>query len=243
MPPRDKSAALPEPAARVMDATVVIVAPDRDGDLRGASLGTGAVVAASEGRALIVTCSHVAIPYVAVGAFRDVAAALDVWVELADGRQAPGRVVWTAAPPLDVALVEVRVDSPPEPVPILRSTEGIEADEAVFFVPNPLRRGFRVDNGKVIRREGHDTPAGHFSLLFTTLPVEQGDSGSGLFDARGRLIGLNTWQRKSRFEHQGISLPAEALAEIARVTQEGSVEGLNGAHAPLPQDPPLEASP
>jgi S1-C subfamily serine protease len=234
MPPRDQSGVLSEPAARVMAATAVIVAPDADGDGRGASLGTGAVVAAGDGRALIVTCSHVAMPYAAVSAFRDAALAHGVWVELADGRDAPGKVVWTAAPPLDVALVEIHVDSPPEPVPILLGgTEGIDSDEAVFFVPNPYRHGFLVSNGRVVRREAHETPAGRFSLLFTTLPLESGDSGSGLFDARGRLIGLNTWQRRSPTEHQGISLPAEALAEITRVMQER-------VPSPRPRPRPLE---
>jgi S1-C subfamily serine protease len=240
MPDRPSRDLLSGPAARVTDATVVIVAPDSDGDARFGAIGTGAVVAAYADRALVVTCSHVAMPSIAVAAWHDAASAQPLWIQLADGRESRGRVIWTANPPLDVALVEVHITTPPEPVPILSSTEAVAPDEAVFYVPNPYRRGFRVDHGKVLRREAHDTPAGRFNLLFTNLPVRPGDSGSGLFDARGRLIGLNTWWRNDPTEPQGISLPAEALAEIARVMQEGA----QGSFIPpSPRDPPLEKSP
>jgi S1-C subfamily serine protease len=222
---------LPAPAGRATNATVLIAAPDERGDALGGAVGTGAVLARDARRALVVTCSHVAMPYAAVGARRDPASALPVWVQLADGREASGRVVWTAEPPLDVALVEVLLDALPEPVSLSLDTEGIEAGDDVFFVPNPLRRGFRVEHGKVLRREVHDTPAGRFSLLFTDLPVQPGDSGRGLYDARGRLIGLNTWSRSGPLGPQGISLPSEAMAEVARV--------MPAPDAP----PPLEATP
>jgi S1-C subfamily serine protease len=172
------------------------------------------------------------MPYAAVAAFRDAASAPPVWVQLADGRGASGRVVWTAEPPLDVALVEVLVDAPPEPVPLSPVTDTIDADAAVFFVPNPYRRSFRVERGKVLRREAHDTPAGRYSLLFTDLPVQHGDSGSGLFDVHGRLIGLNTWTTNSPASPQGISLPAEAMAEVARQADDATRSAPKSALAP-----------
>jgi S1-C subfamily serine protease len=208
---------LPAPVARATSATVLVTAPDARGDALGGAVGAGAVLARDAGRALVVTCSHVAMPYAAVAARRDPAAALPVWVQLADGRSAPGRVVWAADPPLDVALVEVEIDAAPEPVSLSLDTDGIDTGDAVFFVPNPLRHGFRVEHGKVLRREAHDTPAGRYSLLFTDLPVQPGDSGSGLYDARGRLIGLNTWTKTGPLGPQGISLPSEAMAEVSRM--------------------------
>lgn len=216
MPPRGHYEALPPPVERALDAVVFVLAPDEDGDARSGALGSGVVVARAEKTALVVTCSHVAMPYLAVGAFRDAASARPVILQLADGREAPGKIVWTADPPLDVALIEAQIEGAPEPVPLSTETEGIESGEAVFFIPNPYRKGFLVERGKVIRREAHDTPAGRYSLLFTDLPVQPGDSGSGLFDARGRLIGLNTWTQYGPLGPQGISLPAEAMAEVAR---------------------------
>lgn len=220
MPPRVHDETLPPPMKRALDAAVVVLAPDEEGDARSGAIGSGVVVARADRTALVVTCSHVAMPYIAVAAFRDPASARPLIVQLVDGREAKAKVVWTADPPLDVALLEAQIEAAPDPVPLSTETEGIDSGEAVFFVPNPYRKGFLVERGKVSRRESHDTPAGRYSLLFTDLPVQPGDSGSGLFDARGRLIGLNTWTHYGPLGPQGISLPAEAMAEVARAMPE-----------------------
>jgi len=47
----------------IMLATTVLVAPDGDGDARGMSLGSGAVIRSDREAAFVVTCSHVAMPY------------------------------------------------------------------------------------------------------------------------------------------------------------------------------------
>jgi S1-C subfamily serine protease len=79
----------------------------------------------------------------------------------------------------------------------------------------------------VQRRESHHTPAGEFSLLYTDLPVQPGDSGSGLFDAHGQLVGLNTWTRIGQGAPQGISLPSEAMRAIVDALQRGRIDELD----------------
>jgi S1-C subfamily serine protease len=219
----------PDPVVeRVMQATVFLLAPDVDGDARGAGLGSGAVIATEPGRAWVVTCSHVAMPYAAVGSYRRADRAYPVWVELSDGRGSVGKVRWTAPPPLDVALVEVQVDGPlPPAVPLAEASDALETGAEVFFVPFPLRDGWLVHRGRVQRRESHLTPAGEYSLLFTDLPVQPGDSGSGLFDRQGRLVGLNTWTRMGAGAPQGISLPSEAMRAIARAVASGAIDKLD----------------
>jgi len=198
----------------VARATAVVFAPDEEGDARGIAVGTGAIIHTEPGRAWIVTCSHVAMPYMAVAARRDVRKAQPVWIYLSDGRNAKGTVRWTAQPPLDVAVVSVEIDAPPPPVPVAPDVEGIDAGTGVLFVPNPMRRGWLVHKGEVLRRDPHITSAGRFSLFFTNLPVDHGDSGSGLYDWEGRLIGLNTWKRGLGEISEGISLPSESMRGI-----------------------------
>ncbi len=224
MPARVDWGEVGEAVQRARDAVAVVVAPDADGDARAGALGAAAVVGVDADRVFLLTCSHVAMPYVAVGARRDPAAAHAVWVQLADGREASGKVVWTSEPPLDVALIQVRLEAPPAAVPMIASSRDIDTGAPVFFLPNPLRHGFRLERGHVLRRELHVTPAGPYSLLYTDLPVRPGDSGSGLFDARGRLVGLNTWTRVSDGAPQGISLPAEAIDEIARAMSNSTAQ-------------------
>jgi S1-C subfamily serine protease len=225
MPARE-ALELPAYVERIMDASVVVLAPDADGDARAGAIGTGAVVAAEAHRAWIVTCSHVAIPYVSTGAPRRPRDARPVWVQLADGRGGQAAVVWAAPPPLDVVLLELPIDRPPPPVPIAADASELLAAAPVTFVPNPLRSGWKVLRGEVLRRETHHTPAGTYDLVLTDLPVTQGDSGSGLYDARGQLVGINTWSRVGPGIAQGLSLPSEAMRAAIVAIQTGKLDQL-----------------
>jgi S1-C subfamily serine protease len=231
MPPRT-TLAVTASAERILNATVVVLAPDRDGDARGMAIGTGAIVATEPHRAWVVTCSHVAMPYAPVGAPRSARDAQPVWVQLSDGREARGTVRWTAAPPLDVAVVEVPLADPPAPVTISPDASSLAPGASVMFVPNPYRDGWKVISGELRRREPHRTPAGTYELLYTDLPVIPGDSGSGLFDARGQLVGLNTWTRPGAHgDAEGISLPSETMRTLVDAIARGELDQLDSAQA------------
>jgi S1-C subfamily serine protease len=226
-----KRTALVEPSPvvdRIMDATCVVVAPGADGDARSAALGTAQIIAAKGDRVWILTNSHVAMPYAAVGAWRRASEAQPVWVQLSDGRSTIAKVVWTARPPLDVAVIEAPFADAPKPIEISPDSEALVAGSPVMFVPNPYREGWLVHRGVVQKREEHDTPAGLYSLLYTDLPVVPGDSGSGLYDAQGRLVGLNTWTRMGDgTAPQGISLPSEAMRAIVDAIAKDKLDSLD----------------
>jgi S1-C subfamily serine protease len=201
-------------AERIMRATVVIMSPDAEGDARGAAIGAGSVIRTDAGRTWVATCSHVAMPYASASAQRDPSKSQTVWAYFADGRNAPGRVRWVGAPPLDVAVVSIDVADGPEPVIVSVSADTVARGDATTFVPNPFRSGWKANHGEVLRRETHETPAGRFNLLYTTLPVQPGDSGTGLFDAAGRLVGINTWVTSGESGPVGISLPSDVMERL-----------------------------
>ena len=225
MPPRE-SLGVPTHIDRILDAAVVILAPDAEGNALRGAIGAGAVVAAEAHRAWIVTCSHVAIPDVTPDAPRRARDARPVWVQLADGREGPATVKWAAPPPLDVVLIELTIDHPPLPVPIALDASSMIASSPVTFVPNPYRSGWKVLHGQVIRRETHHTSAGRYDLVLTDLPVMVGDSGSGLYDARGQLVGINTWNRIGDGHVQGMSLPSEAMRVAIDAIRAGRIDQL-----------------
>ncbi len=202
------------PFRAIADATAVITTMGTGRSLYGLGIGTGALVRSDSDRTWIVTSSHVVFPGVAAGARRRPEAAGPVWVYFADGRDAPGRLVWAAPPPLDAAMVEVEIEDPPAAVPLAEDVDAIGEGTPICFVPNPMRAGWLFREGEVLTREMHLTPAGRYSLFYTDLPLQPGDSGSGLFDLRGRLIGLNTWVSLEEHRIVGISLPATTLNEI-----------------------------
>ena len=44
--------------------------------------------------------------------------------------------------------------------------------------------------------------------------MQPGDSGTGLFDSLGRLVGLNTWTQIEEGGPKGISLPSNTMERI-----------------------------
>ncbi len=134
---------------------------------------------------------------------------------------------WAARPPLDVALIAVDIADPPPAVTVSRSAETVEEGTTVLFVPNPFRRGWLQHHGRVSGRRAHVTPAGRFSLVLTDLPLQPGDSGSGLFDSQNRLIGLNTWKMGSEDRTWlGISLPSDTMERITDLIERGALSSL-----------------
>lgn len=223
--PRVRPPVMSAAVERVVDATVTVVAPDQSGDASLPAIGSGLVISTQHGRAWLVTNSHVAMPYAAVGSFRDAHDAAAVWVQLADRRGARGTVEWVAPPPLDVALVSVAIDNPPEPVPIARESATVVAGTNVLFVPNPYRAGWLVHTGTVLMRRQHATPAGDYSVIYVDLPVQPGDSGSGLINDAGELVGINTWTRLGNAP-RGISLEAETMRAIIDAIDDGTLDQL-----------------
>jgi S1-C subfamily serine protease len=220
---------------RILNATVVVLASDADGDARRLTIGTGAVIASDDTRAWIVTCSHVAVPYAAVGAWRHARDAQPVWVQLSDGQQGRAWVRWTAPPPLDLAIVELPVAHPPEPVVIATDTSMVQSSARLTFVPNPYRAGWQALHGDLLRRETRETPAGLYDLLYTDLPATSGDSGSGLYDARGQLVGLNTGARVGDKPAEGITLPSETMRVLIDAIRNGNLGNLDEAVSPPPR--------
>ena len=214
MPDRSAVRELPAPVQRIMDATVFILASGASGDARSASMGVGSVIHSEPGVAWILTCSHVAMPYAGSDGNRLAAHAPPVVVSFADGCEVAARIEWAAQAPLDVALLRAPRSGISPTIAVREAADDLVQGAIVGFVPNPLRAGWLWHQGSVQKREAHLTPAGVYSLLFTDLPVAPGDSGSGLFDVDGRLVGLNTWAVLDPHRRAGISLPAEAVHEI-----------------------------
>ena len=151
-----------------------------------------------------------------------------MWVQLSDGREGQAIVKWAAPPPLDVVLLEMAIDHPPAPVPIGLDASAMTESSPVTFVPNPTV--WMVDPPRTgdPPPDPH-TPAGAYDLVHTDLPLTPGDSGSGLYDARGQLVGLNTWRGMGDRTAQGISLPSETMRAAIDAIRTGRLDQLDNA--------------
>ena len=109
-----------------------------------------------------------------------------------DGRRAPGTVTWRAPAGIDAAVLACSPGNGPlEPAPI-RVKPALMISEAVFAIGNPVGLGWSYGKGVVsaIRKQSH--ASGSLRMIQTQTPLNPGNSGGGLYDEHGNLVGINT---------------------------------------------------
>jgi len=165
---------------RLIEATVKIAVQDPE----GTSAGTGTIVDARSGEALVLTCGHL---------FRESAGKGPIAVTLFQAGPAGAEVRTTVPGRLidfdlerDLALVSLQVEVPIEPASIARADTLLAPDAVVTTVgcnhgANPTAIESRIT--------AIDRYQGHPNVEVAGAPVE-GRSGGGLFNAEGQLIGV-----------------------------------------------------
>lgn len=176
----------PMPSATVADAVERAQAATvrlRVHDGTGHGVGTGTIIDTHGDEALVLTCGHL---------FRETKGQGKIEVDLFVGgqtRTVAGQVIDYDADQRDIALVAIRPGFPVHPVALITSGEKVQAGEAVFSFgcdrgADPSRRDTRVTG--VNKYNQH---LGLSNLEIAGAPID-GRSGGGLFDHRGRLIGV-----------------------------------------------------
>jgi len=146
-------------------------------------------------------------------------------VTLNDGRQYEARVVGRD-PKTDLALIKVD-GAPGLPHVDLGHSGEARIGDWVLAVGNPFGLGGSVNAG-IISARGRDINSGPYDdYLQIDAPINRGNSGGPLFDARGRVIGVNTAIFSPSGGNIGIgfAIPVETAADIVRELREkGRVE-------------------
>jgi S1-C subfamily serine protease len=87
--------------------------------------------------------------------------------------------------------------------------------DAVFAVGNPHGLGWTHSSGSISQVRRREQGAFSFRVLQSTAPINPGNSGGGLYDADGRLIGINTMTGDKRFaEGLGFAIAFPTLLEL-----------------------------
>jgi S1-C subfamily serine protease len=159
------------------------------------------------------------------------AAARTVYVEFADGDRVPARIVGydlfddVAVLHVDPALHAVR------PVPLGNSAR-VVVGEPVAAIGSPFGNADSLSVGVVsaVRRSipSITTQYDLIDAIQTDAPINHGNSGGPLFDARGRVIGINAQIRSSGtssgFEGVGFAVPIDsARRSLAQIESSGTV--------------------
>ena len=184
-------------------------------DPAGRAFGTGTIVDARQGEALLATCAHL---------FKDAQGNLlqtegRITLELFDSsgsrvsikERVPGRLV-SYDFEADVALVSFRPDTNVEPVRVVSSPSTVVKGATVCSVGCDLGADPTVRNSQVVSLNRY---LGAPNIETTGAPV-QGRSGGGLFNSSGELIGICFAADEELDEGLYVGI-AEIHAELDRV--------------------------
>ncbi len=147
----------------------------RPRDQREEGLGSGIIVSPS---GYILTNNHV------------VDKATKLKVELADGRDFPGKVVGKD-PQTDVAVV--KIDANNLPVLPFANSDSARVGDLCFAIGNPFGQDHTVTMG-IVSAKHRSLERGTYiqNFIQTDAAINPGNSGGALINANGQLIGMNT---------------------------------------------------
>ena len=183
----------------------------------GTSQGSGFVVDA-EGH--VLTNAHVITD---VADDPDVvSAARAVYVEFPDGERVPAQIVgWDLFNDTGVIVVDPAAH-PLQPVP-LGDSDAVRVGEPVAAIGSPFGKQASLAVGVVsaIGRTIDSLTAARFAIadaIQTDAPINRGNSGGPLLDARGRVIGINAQiqSQSGNAEGVGFAVPINSAARSLR---------------------------
>lgn len=199
-------------ARMVQDAVVVInvVTPT------GTGAGSGVIISAD---GYILTCNHVV----------ENAKKISVTVNGYDTVYGASTVGTDAA--TDLAVLKI---APQESEPLTAATHGISDNlvvgERVVAIGNPLGTlGGTVTDGIISAKARRvQTDNGVMTLLQTNAAINSGNSGGGLFNLKGELVGIvNAKYAKSGVEGLAFAIPIDTAYEVEKdLIRYGYVQGI-----------------
>ena len=192
---------------RVRDSVVTLTVYDERREVDGA--GSGVVTA--PGR--VITNCHVVQEAVAIRV-RAGDKEWDATVALADSAR---------------DLCQLEVPGLTAPAAKIRSYREVQIGEPIYAVGNPLGFGLAVSAGLVSSIAQHKGEL----RLFSSAPISPGSSGGGLFDSRGRLVGITTGFYTGA-QNLNLALPADWVEELPA---RGVPKAVAPASAPDPDWP------
>jgi len=174
---------------------------------REQSLGTGFIIS-PEG--YVLTNNHV------------VNGADEVMVKLSDGRELKGEIKGIDEK-LDLALVKIN-DKKPFPFAELGDSDALEVGEWVMAIGNPFGLAHTVTAG-IVSAKGRVIGSGPYDdFIQTDASINPGNSGGPLFNASGKVIGINTAIIAGGGGGIGFAIPINiAKATVTQLRENGKV--------------------
>lgn len=202
------------PISRAMRANVVV--ESRRG-WYAAGIGSGVIVRLHEGNATIVTNRHVIDPKFSdrEHASDKLPSAEGLTVKLIGQPVQSGRIRWVAPHGIDLAVISVPVYTDEARAVMWQPAATLAPGDDVFSIGNPQRLGWTHTRGTISQIRSRRRANHNLSIIQTDTAISPGNSGGGLYDKQGMLIGINTWTKDKRVS-EGLSF-AIAVESLLRL--------------------------
>ncbi len=157
-------------------------------------MGSGIALCNRDAFTYILTNAHVLTLGTRVKSLEELKAkAGNVEVTFYSGETTGATPVWLAPDEIDLALI--RVSTPNGFVPQLKYQQGraLTMGQRVFAIGNPIGLNWTYTDGVIsaLRKNRHGSR--EITVVQMQTPLNHGNSGGGLYDLEGYLIGVNTW--------------------------------------------------
>lgn len=201
---------------RAMRANVLV--SSRLGFLRQEAIGSGVVLRLRDGEATVLTNRHVVDPDFSSES-TPAASSLEKLrpeTQFIDQSVHTARVVWLAPSGIDLALLRVPCFSNEVRAAHWRMHRPLRVGDAVFAIGNPHGFGWTHTQGTVSQFRSQELGGRRIRIIQTQTVINHGNSGGGLYDKDGYLIGITTWTQDKRVsEGLNFAISLDTLADFA----------------------------
>lgn len=131
------------------------------------------------------------------------------------GENRPADPVWVAPHQIDLVLLKVEAPDKFDAIaPIDRRAE-VSIGQKVFAVGNPMGLNWSYTEGVVSGLRSQQFGPHELNVIQMQTPLNPGNSGGGLYDQEGHLIGVNTWiYAKSQSEGLNFSIAIDGFLQV-----------------------------
>ena len=209
-----------EPIRRAVRANVLVSAR---GSLQEAQ-GSGVVIERRGDDVLVITNRHV---------IEGGGSSPRVDVTFWNGKRVDAAVKWFGPMGVDAAVLSCSAAGQTLDVARVRVKPKLIISEDVFAIGNPLGLGWSYAKGVVSAFRKQDSPGVSLKLIQTTVPLNPGNSGGGLYDKAGSLVGINTLTADKR-AIEGINFALAISDLIGYIEEQAGVKLIKADGEPNP---------